>query len=110
MSHDYTDLIARLRSYISPSWGSALPDLHEAADTIAALVAECERLQIVHQDHAAELGAERDAAVADAQRYRWMCSERLGWFSRMAPLPWKQQTMKDALDAAIDTALSKGDK
>jgi len=51
---DYTELIARLRSHVSPAWGSALPAMHEAADAIAALVAE------------------RDAAVADAQRYRWL--------------------------------------
>ena len=56
MSHDYTDLIARLREC------SAIHQLpHAAADALASQDAEI-----------AQLRAERDAAVADAERYRWL--------------------------------------
>ena len=58
---------------------------------------ENECLRLLH----AEIGALRK----DAARYAWMCSHRLGWFSRMAPIPWGRQSMKDALDAAIDAAM-----
>ena len=69
------------------------------ADLLASL-----RREAALAEQAERMKAERDAALADAERYRWMCEHRLGWFSRMAPLRWKEQTMKDALDAAIDAA------
>jgi hypothetical protein len=40
----------------------------------------------------------------DAETYRWMCKHRVGWFSRMAPIPWNGQSMKEALDSSVRAA------
>ena len=44
------------------------------------------------------------AHKADAERYDYLLTRRLGWLSRRAPLPWGKQTMKEAMSAAIDAA------
>ncbi|MFN7883256.1 MAG: hypothetical protein ACK5PF_09620 [bacterium] len=54
-----------------------------------------------------ELEAERDAARADAERYRWIRSDKCYWVSIQAQ-PYGDEIYKggpfDALDAAIDAA------
>jgi hypothetical protein len=55
-----------------------------------------------------ELEAERDAARADAERYRWIRSDKCYWVSIQAQ-PYGDEIYKggpfDALDAAIDAAI-----
>ncbi len=55
----------------------------------------------------AELEAERDAARADAERYRWIRSDKCYWVSIQAQ-PYGDEIYTggpfDAIDAAIDAA------
>jgi hypothetical protein len=44
---------------------------------------------------------------ADAERYRVLTVSRLGWFSRMSPIPFGNQTKKQAMDAALDKLRGK---
>ena len=53
----------------------------------------------------AEIRAELATLKADAERYDYLLTKRLGWLSSRAPLPWNKQTMKEAMNAAIDTAM-----
>jgi hypothetical protein len=39
---------------------------------------------------------------ADTERYRVLLTQRLGWISRLAPIPFGAQTTKAAMDAALD--------
>ena len=52
-----------------------------------------------------QLVAERDALRADAERYDYLLTKRLGWLSNRAPLPWGKQTQKEAMSVAIDDAM-----
>jgi hypothetical protein len=87
MSTDHTDLIARLKDFAgNPMLRDAYAKcMDEAADSIAALVAErdavarandalnAECLRLGHQEaDVAQLRAERDAAMADAQRLDYL--------------------------------------
>jgi hypothetical protein len=131
MSHDYTDLIARLR-VVHPLHAHCRVQ-GEAADAIAAQAAEIEQLllaeegaktafaHVVDQKHEIErsesnlcksleialeqnraLRAERDAAVTDAERYRWLRSNE-------STEQWLRISyyIEDELDAAIDAAIAK---
>ena len=97
-----TDIIDRLRA-LSLGAHDDLSIGDEAADEIARLRTIEAKANSYIIDNA-RLAEQVAALTADAGRYRWMTANRLGWFSRMAPLPWQKQTMKDALDAAIDAA------
>ena len=48
---------------------------------------------------------EMDALRADAERYDYLLTKRLGWLSNRAPIPWGKQNMKEAMSAAIDLAM-----
>jgi len=124
MSQDYTDLIARLRSHIA---GKASP--YEAADAIDALVAERDELRKCLDDWLYANGpngwintlrSERDAAVADAERWRYLRSHctfvdhELRSLGELIVPPirrWYHDTnftQYDTLDAAIDAARQSG--
>ena len=103
MTKDQPSLVERLRA--TPNWQRESFEHWKTATFVydrAPFEAadELERLT-------AELAAERGRWRADALTYRWMTANRLGWFSRMSPLPLKGQTKKDALDAAIHLAMKE---
>ena len=55
----------------------------------------------------AALQAEVDRVSKDAERYDYLLTKRLGWLSRLAPIPWGKQTQKEAMSAALDTAMKE---
>jgi hypothetical protein len=89
MSHDYTELIARLRrARIDHALTVTVDGMFgEAADAIEALVAE------------------RDAAVADARRYRYWRKHH-GWTGYFDDGLSNSDDHAD-VDAAIDAAIAK---
>lgn len=55
----------------------------------------------------AALLAEIERVSKDAERYDYLLTKRLGWLSRLAPIPCGKQTTKEAMSAALDAALGE---
>ena len=106
MTTDHTYLIARLRELAARKWPDAKNQTHslfgQSADAIEAQAARI-----------AELEAERDAAVADAERYQWLRhgdnDEQCIKFSKDCCCGYDDVWLARGaeLDAAIDAALEK---
>jgi hypothetical protein len=120
MSHDYTELLARLDESLPKAderesvWCSVQGhDLRAAVQAIAALVAEnagwkagYENLMRDNDTIKAQLRAERDAAVVDALRYRWLRDNRVdeNGDGEKCIYFWCDFEHYDDVDAAIDAA------
>lgn len=73
-----TDIVDRLRLYVSPTWGSAREDAHDAADEIERLRAEIERLRCALHDIAEEwAGAECGDPVYAQEAYAIGLAKRM---------------------------------
>lgn len=88
-------------------------DWHKVADSRAAAYAQSLNeirdlitAKNVAQSDLAAKSAECEANAKDAALLNWLCTERLGWFSRFAPIRWKNQTMKEALQQEYDAAIA----
>lgn len=77
--------------------------LMQLADNYATAVTE--RTIVGRVRSRAALEAEVDRVCKDAERYDYLLTKRLGWLSRLAPIPWNKQTMKEAMSDAIDLAM-----
>lgn len=55
----------------------------------------------------ASLLTEVERVSKDAERYDYLLTKRLGWLSRLAPIPWKKQTTKEAMSSALDAAMKE---
>jgi uncharacterized coiled-coil DUF342 family protein len=111
MSPDHKDLIERM-SEASINCGTHPQNylggmLREGSDAIAALVAERDECNEQRSETIAmceQLRAERDAAVSDAERYRWLRNARSPFcVSRYDKRPNEHYYGID-LDDAIDAA------
>ena len=116
---DYTDLIRRLREAFHDQMTQV-----DAADAIETLLAERkmlmqlveteqrERDKLIEQnkalfDSALLAAQERDAAMQDARRYRWLI-EDYRQVDRICQ--WLRELSMNDLNAAIDAAMGEGDE
>ena len=121
---DYQDLIRRVRDIASERAGGGPPDdnydpellmaAFEAADAIEALIKERDHWRDARRN-AIEAGdmvvAERDAALADARRYRWLRGPRTDprWDIRFWRGYWDIPEGNE-FDAAVDAAMDGSDE